>query len=153
VISAWDHARAVWRRPGVEALCLDLQQRRGQCIVLLLWRLWAEAETRAVDRETLMAAVDLARDWETHVLGPLRGVRQALRSPGRPIAAAASDEVRHQALATELTAERVLLDALEDLTPRDRAASVRLDDALTGLMALWGDVAPQAEIAALLELL
>ena len=81
--SAWAFALAAWRRPGVEAASLELQDAHGQLPALLLWRLWTLTEGRAVDAQGLATAVQVARDWEAGVLGPLRAVRRRLRRPPR----------------------------------------------------------------------
>jgi uncharacterized protein (TIGR02444 family) len=97
----------------VEALCLRLQDEHGQCVSFLLWAAWAGAQGRRIDATALREAASMARGWETTVLRPLRSARRALKTarPGLPAAEQAALGARVQA--EELTAERLLLEALE----------------------------------------
>ena len=71
--SAWAFAVAAWRRPGVEATCLELQDAHGQLPALLLWRLWTlEANVRA-------RAFYERRGWQ------LDGTTKTTRHPPHPV--------------------------------------------------------------------
>ncbi|HEX6859767.1 MAG TPA: TIGR02444 family protein, partial [Caulobacteraceae bacterium] len=72
-MSLWDWAAATYARPGVSQACLDLQDGHQQNVCFLLWAMWANPESDA-----LRAGVGMAREWETIVLKPLRGVRRRL---------------------------------------------------------------------------
>ncbi|MEO8925634.1 MAG: TIGR02444 family protein [Caulobacteraceae bacterium] len=115
-MTLWDYSVALYARPGAEAMFLRLQDEEGRCVPLLLWRLWCEAEGRAVDAETAARAVALARTWTASMVTPLREVRRRLKSPFPPVTQAARETLRGQVAATELAAERVLLERLEALT-------------------------------------
>lgn len=149
-MTLWDYALAAWRRPAVEAACLDLQTLHGHCAPLSLWRLWTLAEGRSVDDSTLKAAVAAARTWESAVIGPLRSARRALKeaSPGIPDEARIA--LRDQVRAEELAAERVLLDALDALTPAPAGHRAEALPALTKLAAAWGAPAPADALKRLL---
>nr|WP_196242268.1 TIGR02444 family protein [Azospirillum oleiclasticum] len=104
---------AVYRREGVPALCLDLQDRRGADVNILLVAAWAGAACGV-----RLAAADLARldaavaPWRDEVVRPLRAVRRRVKG---------EDEGLYARLkATELEAERIQQDrlhALSRLTP------------------------------------
>jgi uncharacterized protein (TIGR02444 family) len=149
-LTLWDYALAAWRRPAVEAACLDLQTAHGQCAPLLLWRLWTLAEGQPADDATLEAAMAAARAWESAVIGPLRSARRALKeaSPGIPDEARIA--LRDQVRAEELAAERVLLDALDALTPAPAGHRAEALPALTKLAAAWGAPAPADALKRLL---
>ncbi|MGI9169623.1 MAG: TIGR02444 family protein [Caulobacteraceae bacterium] len=134
-MSLWDHAAALYARPGVEAACLRLQDGEGQCVPLLLWRLWTIDEGRAIDAGTLERATALARAWTAAAVAPLRRTRRRLKTPFAPVEDAARLALRAQVAASELAAERMLLDALEALTPRKNAVGAGVDR-LTALRAL-----------------
>ena len=109
----WDWAVQGYARPGVEALCLELQDEHGQCVSFLLWGAWAGAEGRQIDAEALAEAALLARDWETTVLRPLRSARRALKTVRRGLPNADQAALKARVQAEELAAERLLLEALE----------------------------------------
>jgi uncharacterized protein (TIGR02444 family) len=152
-VSAWDFAVATWTRPGVDALCLALQDVHGQSVALLLWGLWT-ARRGAAEAPDLAGAVRLARDWEAQILSPLRAVRRRLAGPSWPADGVAAD-LRRQLLAAELTAERALIEALEALAPAaaghgaDRPAPESGAARLIALAALWGPPVPAAPLGAL----
>jgi uncharacterized protein (TIGR02444 family) len=141
-LTLWDYALAAWRRPAVEAACLDLQTAHAQSEPLLLWRLWTLAEGRPVDDAMLEIAVAAARTWESAVIGPLRLARGALKtaSPGVPDEARMA--TREQVRAAELATEHMLLDALDAVTPAPAGHQAEPLAALTNLAAAWGAPAP-----------
>ena len=148
-MTAWDWAVHAYARPGAQSLCLRLQDEHGQCISYLLWAAWAAEGGREVDGVGLAQAAVLARDWERAVLGPLRSARRALRQPLAGIDAAGQDSLRARLQADELAAERLLLEALEAMTPVDTGAPRGLDQALSEAAKAWGDPPPAALLEAL----
>jgi uncharacterized protein (TIGR02444 family) len=155
--SAWAFAVAAWGRPGVEAICLDLQNIHGQLPVLLLWRLWTLEANRPVAPESLAAAIETAHDWEAEILGPLRVLRRGLAASGAPIPDQARATVRRRVLDAELEAEHALIDALEAFgapakTSAGRTAASRLE-AMLELAGAWRSPAPSVALARLIEAL
>jgi uncharacterized protein (TIGR02444 family) len=159
--SAWAFAVAAWGQPGVEAICLELQDVHGQLPALLLWRLWTLEANRPVDPESLAAAIRAARDWEAAVLRPLRRIRRRLAS-GAPIARRhigdqAWETVRRRVRDAELEAEHALFDALEVLeSPTGTSTGEAAASHLEGIMALagaWRPPAPSSALARLIEAL
>jgi uncharacterized protein (TIGR02444 family) len=123
-LSLWDWALEAYARQDVAPAFLALQDDHRQNVCFLLWVMWAKPEGDA-----LRAGIGMAREWETVVLTPLRGVRRRL--PVSPL----RDEVK----AVELKAERSLLEALEGI------AGERGGDALAALSsatAMWGAPPP-----------
>ena len=149
-MTAWDFAVAAWKRPAIEAVCLELQTQHGQSAALILWRLWALAQRRPVAAETLAQAVAAARDWELNVLAPLRATRGYLRS--RP-AAPEIEDLHQRVLGAELAAERILLDALEALTPTSQGPVEASLPALVGAAEAWRSPPAQALLARLIAML
>jgi uncharacterized protein (TIGR02444 family) len=146
-VNLWDWAVRAYARPGVEALSLKLQDGHGQCVSYLLWAAWAADSGRKVDDAGLTQAAALALEWEAAVLRPLRSARRALRRPLSAIDAARQDSLRTRLQADELAAERLLLEALDAMTPVVAGEPVGLDQALAAAAKTWGDPPP----AALLE--
>lgn len=147
----WDFAVAIHGEPGVDTGLINLQDKHGQCVSYLLWAVWAARHGRAVGEAELTLAAGLARDWEAEVGGPLRAVRRTLKRSWPPMADARREALRTKVKASELSAERTLLEALEAMTPRRRgAADVAMQ--LHAAMAAWSSPAPVAAAATLLPI-
>ena len=121
----WDWAVQAYGAPGVERLCLELQDLDGQSVCFLLWAAWAAMEGRLVGTTTLDAAAVIARPWDDRALKPLRAARHGMK----PAAPGLDDNqrlaLRGQLQAIELAAERLLLEALEAQTPAGRRRPAR----------------------------
>ena len=149
-LALWDYATDVWRRPDVEPVCLALQDAYGHSPPLLLWRLWAVDQSRALDVSMIEQAVAAARRWENVVTRPLRAVDQGMKAILPSVSAESRAAIRGKLRALELDAERALLDALEDLAP---PPGDRIDDGLSALLelaAIWGAAGPISDLRRLL---
>ena len=73
----WDWAVAAYAAPDVAEACLLLQDRHEQNVPLLLWSAWVAATGRRPDEETLEAACDTARAWDSLAVAPLRLLAEA----------------------------------------------------------------------------
>jgi uncharacterized protein (TIGR02444 family) len=137
-VKLWDWALEAYARPGVQTLCLRLQDDHGQSVSYLLWAAWAAREGRAVDVGRLSEAVRLARDWEVTVARPLRAARRALKASRLDLDADGQAGLYEGLKTQELAAERLLLEALERLT-RGPDGAVRDPAAALGeAAAAWG---------------
>lgn len=139
----WDWTLAVYARGGVAEACLDLQDQHGQNTSLLLWAVWAEA----ADPALLAQAADVARRWDGLALTPIRAVRRALKPAVEGIGDSDRESLRDEVKAVELRAERVLMEALEAMTPGQGGAHAMA--ALEAASEAWGRAAPPAALAAL----
>jgi len=148
-VDVWRYSVAAYAQPDVEAACLRLQDEHGQCVPLLLWRLWACAEGRAVDRALLDLAVAAARAWDEAAVAPLRKMRRGLKRPFPLIGDASREALRGDIKAAELNAERMLLETLEAMTPAPNGAAAAPGAALASLCKAWNGAAPDRELAAL----
>jgi len=100
--SLWRFSLAVYGRPGVDAACIDLQDRLGVDVNLLLLALWAGAVCGArlsgAEAERLAAE---AAAWHRPVVAPLRGVRRHLKGID------GAEALRQAVKAVELESERL----------------------------------------------
>lgn len=146
-MSLWDWSLTAYGREGVADACLMLQDEHQQNIPLLLWAVWAETS----DPRRLALGADIARRWERLTLVPLRQTRSALKPAFAGVSDAAREGLREDVKAAELRAERVLLEALEDLGGH-RGGSPALA-ALEAASAVWAagatNRAPDNALAAL----
>ena len=130
-----DWAVAAWARPDLAAACLELQDGHGQCVALLLWRLWAGS----VSEGTLARAIGEARPFEHEVLAPLRAARRAV----------GEGDLKGQIRTVELAAEYELLARLETATPSgDEGPGLDIQAGLAALMAAWNGVGSEVADAA-----
>jgi uncharacterized protein (TIGR02444 family) len=118
--SLWRFAVAMYGRPGIGDLCLDLQDRHGIDVPLLLWAAWCGAARGLPLDAAALDRVDAAvGGWRRDVVRPLRAVRRRLRHGPAPLAPTVeSAALRDRVKALELEAERLQLRALA-LHPAD----------------------------------
>src|SRR5215471_18051812 len=89
----WIFSLAVYCAPGVSAACLDLQERRGADVNLVLYAAFVGASGRGrLDAAELAACRAATGPWSEAVVQPLRRVRRGLKGgvagvPGEPAAA------------------------------------------------------------------
>jgi uncharacterized protein (TIGR02444 family) len=106
----WDFSLAVYGADGVQAECLDLQERCGIDVNLLLFAAYAGAkEGIALTKEDLAAAVEVVGHWHDDIVRRLRGARQALKAwaMGEDQLGLEAGALRQKVKANELEAERI----------------------------------------------
>jgi uncharacterized protein (TIGR02444 family) len=124
----WDYALALYRQDGVERACLDLQERHGLDVNIVLLCCWLASRGIEAEREWLKAAIAAVGPWHRQVVRPLRAMRRRLKAE---LAGACAGSVpsrwpeltaglRQRVLALEIDGER-----LEQLLLADRAAGLR----------------------------
>ncbi|MES2860515.1 MAG: TIGR02444 family protein [Pseudomonadota bacterium] len=150
-IALWDWAVAAYAAPGVSDACLHLQDTSGQNVPLLLWAAWTAATGRPLDEDTIEAACDSARAWETSAVTPLRAIRRALKGPILDIDNTAREALREQVKAVELAAERHLLAGLEALPLASSGPSQPPIEALVAVARVWSRVVPRPALIALAD--
>lgn len=109
----WTFAVACYAQPGIESLCLELQDA-GTDVCLLLCGAWLEQRRIGCDARRLDDLQTIALHWQRQVVTPLREVRRAWKAAAQEDAELA--ELRQAIKTLELDAERVLLDRLEQKT-------------------------------------
>ena len=142
-MALWDWTLRAYGQAGVPQACLTLQDEFGQNTSLLLWAVWAEA----ADPALLARAAELARRWEALAIAPIRLVRRALKPAFAGVEDGGREVLREDVKAVELRAERVLMDALEAITPEPGGAHALA--ALEAASKAWGRPAAPDALAAL----
>ena len=95
------------KAPGVAEACLSLQDHHEQNVPLLLWAAWAAVTGRRPDEETIEAACDAARAYDTVIVSQLRAVRRTLKAPSPDMDHDHREALRQQVKALqELLAEQ-----------------------------------------------
>ena len=147
----WTWAVTAYEAPGVAEACLSLQDHNEQNVPLLLWAAWVAVTGRRPDEETIEAACDAARAYDTVIVSQLRAVRRTLKAPIPDVADDHREALRQQVKALELDAERRLMLELQELAPVPSGAPRRAIDGLAEAAKLWARVVPRPALTTLAD--
>ncbi len=150
----WDFSLGFYARPGVSASCIDLQNRHGADVNLVLYAFWAASEGHCLSADDIADADRLAAPWRETVIQPLRRARQAMKPPPEGLDTASVEALRRRVLAVELEAERLQQESLaRHFAPGGRAAApaAAARENLLQYAAHAGIPADAAALSALLE--
>jgi uncharacterized protein (TIGR02444 family) len=103
----WSFSLALYFRTPVARACLDLQDRRGADVNLLLAICWLAARGYEAGLDGLAAAEGAVAHWNEAVLMPLRAARRRLVSDFPDLAKADQQSIKHGILSVELECEKV----------------------------------------------
>ena len=104
----WAFSLDLYARPNVENACLELQDRFGLDVVLVLVLCWLWKSNAGADPSLIRAAFTVSEHWQSRIVGPLRAARRSARS-----LSADKDRSLYQSIkACELEAERAEQAAL-----------------------------------------
>ena len=128
----WSFSLAVYSDASVQAECLDLQDRHGIGVNLLLFCAYVGAVGGAIVPDTeLRDAARLVDEWHKHIVQSLRRARRALKpfatDPSAVVASAAA--LRADVKAAELESERIEQTILEEWSTRRIAGWLRAQPA------------------------
>lgn len=133
--SLWEFSLALYAAPGVAARCLELQDRSGADVNLLLCTAWIGASGRGRLDVRRLAALDAAvRPLRDNVVRPLRAARIWLRAPAATNVELAT--LRTEIKRLELAAEKTEQAKLETLSHGERSvvgAELCLADAVSNV--------------------
>jgi uncharacterized protein (TIGR02444 family) len=135
----WDFAIKVYGAQGVSGACLEVQERLGVDVNVLLFCLWVgESGRGALTPNQLAHARDSVGRWHESVVKKMREVRRALKDDTFGAPRALSDELRRGIQAREIDAEHVeqlVLAASVDALAADtaRPAEARGEDAVANV--------------------
>jgi uncharacterized protein (TIGR02444 family) len=127
--SFWDFSIAFYALPGVADACLELQERNGADVNVLLFLLYLARARRLLAPADVARIDSLASPWREAVVVPLRSVRRALKVPVGAFEPAATARLRGEVKRIELAAERLQQETLERLTPAGTPDGARMDPA------------------------
>jgi uncharacterized protein (TIGR02444 family) len=120
----WVFSLRFYQLPGVAESCIELQDRHGADVNLVLFALWAADSGHQLDAEAITAADRAARQWRETVTQPLRAARRALKTGSDRFDESEVRALRRQVMAAELESERLQQGAMaRDLTFDARGAS------------------------------
>jgi uncharacterized protein (TIGR02444 family) len=164
----WAFSLKVYGDKDVAASCIDLQDRHGLDVNMLLFALFAAAHGRSLSPADMLALESAVKPWRTNVVRPLRSVRRWLKERSHGDDAAAT--LRHAVLEREIESEayqQALIErtvpigdgrpdaraAAENLVRYAQCASMAVDDRLLAglatLLARTFDLSEPAATAAI----
>src|SRR6201994_1238437 len=141
----WNFSLELYAGEGVADACLDLQERRGCDVNILLFCCWLGASGRpTLTAERLRAILTVSDVWQAEIVRPLRQVRRLLKDkPWLEALPETVDAARRRVSEAELAAEHAEQLKLASLPPppaeprppadRDRPAEKRLRSAVGNL--------------------
>jgi uncharacterized protein (TIGR02444 family) len=106
-LSFWTFSLQTFAKPSVAQTCLDLQDRCGIDVNVLLFMLWCAHYGRRLSAQNICNVVDLVNSWQTDVVDRLRLVRRALKHPAASWPPQGTESLRARVKAAELEAERL----------------------------------------------
>ena len=149
----WNFSLEIYAGEGVADACLDLQERRGCDVNILLFCCWLGASGRpTLSAERLRAILKVSDVWQAEIVRPLRQVRRLLKDrPWTEALPETVDAARRRVADAELAAEHVEQLKLASLyappADRDRPLEKRLRAAVgnLGVYAVCLGVVPDAK--------
>lgn len=126
-MTLWDFAVDLYGQEGVAPACLEVQERFGTDVPLLLWAGWLAARQQAPDAAAIARADEAVAAWRNEVIHPLRAIRQRMKHGPAPAPSDRTEQVRDRVKAAELEAERLELELLEGFAGASEAAAAQPD--------------------------
>jgi uncharacterized protein (TIGR02444 family) len=149
----WNFSLEIYSADGVAEACLDLQERRGCDVNVLLFCCWLGASGRpTLTADRLRAILKVSDEWQADIVKPLRQVRRLLKD--KPYSGALPETVdaaRRRVADAELAAEHAeqlkLASLYAPAADRDRPIEKRLRAAVgnLGVYAVCLGVTPDAK--------
>jgi uncharacterized protein (TIGR02444 family) len=130
----WNFSLEIYAAEGVSQACLDLQERRGCDVNILLFCCWLGTSGRpTLTAERLRGILAEIQPWQARIVKPLRDVRRLLKE----LSPASSDATRRRVADAELAAEHAeqlkLVGLYSPPADRDRPVEKRLRAAIGNL--------------------
>ncbi len=137
----WTFSCQVYEK--TQDILLEMQQRQGLNVNLLLFCVWFAANNQGVltkiEIKKLLTAIHI---WHERIVLPLRALRQDLKEPGLP---AWSTQARRDVLDTEISAEHIEELMLTDAAPPKLAHS-RYKTTSQKAAAAWQNILTYTEV-------
>jgi uncharacterized protein (TIGR02444 family) len=135
----WNFSLEIYNGEGVAEACLDLQERRGCDVNILLFCCWLGASGRpTLSAERLRTILKASDPWKAEIVRPLRAIRKSMKD--HPLDGALPEtieSVRRRVADAELAAEHAEQLKLASLyappADRDRPVEKRLAAAVGNL--------------------
>ena len=111
----WKFSLGYYRGAGVSEACLELQDRCGVDVNVVLFLLWMASQNRVVAPDQVKRLADQVRPWQADVIGPIRALRRMLKSDAPLLDKGSAELFRTKIKAVELESERLQQEAMYGL--------------------------------------
>jgi uncharacterized protein (TIGR02444 family) len=147
----WTFSLGFYRQVGVPDACLELQDRCGVDVNIVLFLLWSATLRRRLEVSQTRALADRVRGWQNDVVMPIRNLRRLLKTPPPLLDQGTAELFRAKIKAVELESERLQQEAMFALAPslHYEAADTVEDAARTNLRSYQSIMGRQLAIAAI----
>ena len=126
----WDFTIRVYAESGVAEVCLELQNRLGADINIVLYCLWVAQQGRGrFNRPQLSEFLDRVATWRNDVILPLRTLRNRLKEGIGSVPTDHSEIVRSTVKRAELDAEHTEQLFLASLMPKSSSPNIPQEEA------------------------
>lgn len=113
ISSFWTFSLEFYSRPAIGEICLDLQDRFGADVNIVLYGLWQAHRGRRLSEKDMREVIGFAEIWQKNVVEPLRKVRRFLKTPPSGWPLQEVNLLRQHVKAEELQAEQLQQNAME----------------------------------------
>jgi uncharacterized protein (TIGR02444 family) len=139
----WDFATRLYAREGASDACLNLQERHGVDVNVMLFCCWVASSGRGVFRDgELDAALGAVSAWRGRVVEVLRVLRHDLKDGMPPAPKPLSDDLRRVVVECELHAEHIEVLMLHQSMDRPGTGTFdrrqQLEDSAVNLLTYLG---------------
>jgi uncharacterized protein (TIGR02444 family) len=111
----WTFSLSFYRQAGVSEACLELQDRFGVDVNIVLFLLWSATLRRRLEVGEIRALADRVRAWQNDVVVPIRNLRRFLKTPPPLLDEGTAELFRTKIKAVELESERLQQEAMSAL--------------------------------------
>ena len=108
----WNYSSQLWTLPGVEKICLDLQNQKQANVNILLFCCWLGDQKRSLDSGHINVLLDSIESWQTIII-PLRESRQLMQESMIAMPAPMADQTLSNISEMEINAEHMAQLSLE----------------------------------------
>lgn len=113
----WTFSLGFYRQGGVPEACLELQDRCGLDVNIVLFLLWTATLRRRLEIGEMWVLADKVRAWQNDVVVPIRNLRRFLKTLPPLVEDGTAELFRTKIKAIELESERLQQEAMFALAP------------------------------------
>lgn len=113
--SFWTFSLSFYAEPAVKKACLELQERFGADVNLVLFMLYQAGLGRQLNALEIKRIDQTVYPWRSGVIQQIRSARNNLKQPNEHLTTDEVREFKSQLMATELQAEKLQQSMLETL--------------------------------------
>lgn len=108
----WNYSSQLWTLPGVEKVCLELQNEHQADVNILLYCCWLGDQKRSINSDHIPVLLDALESWLT-IIKPLRESRKLMQQSLIAMPPSMVDQTLNNISEMELNAEHMAQLALE----------------------------------------